>query len=119
MAATLTLAEEEENMIDFAERPSTERDYYRAIVESAGAIVTGYLGAGLSLHLPRGGAAMEHFEAHGLTLRPHSLFWFPLGSDNPPAEYRHDGRYPGSRGFWLCATFDPPETAEEKEESHA
>jgi hypothetical protein len=38
---------------------------------------------------------MERIDSH----------YFPLGSDNPEDRYRHDGSYPGSKGFWRWDTF--------------
>lgn len=32
--------------------------------------------------------------------------YFPLGSDKPSDNLRHDGRYPGSKGFWCYARFE-------------
>ena len=41
-------------------------------------------------------------EANRSTLAPGH---FPLGTDAPLASLRHDGRYPGSVGFWLFGNF--------------
>lgn len=49
--------------------------------------------AALRLFLTRIG--MERIDSH----------YFPLGTDNPEDRYRHDGSYPGSKGFWRWDTF--------------
>lgn len=62
-----------------------------------------YVGDGITVSVPRG--RLEDIcawaRAHELVAGDDAGHYFPLGSDNPPADLRHDASYPGSRGFWL------------------
>lgn len=66
-----------------------------------------YTGTGITISVPRGkfGAVLQWAKSHELTER--DTYYFPLGSDNPHEQLRHDGNYPGSRGFWLYVHFVP------------
>jgi hypothetical protein len=80
----------------------------RAAIEAAGGMVATYVGAYVQVAVPD---PPEPFylamEAAGLEPVRRSAHFFPLGTDNPPASLRHDGRFPGSKGFWLYANFAP------------
>lgn len=89
------------------------RRVWDAVGELGGA-VKGYQGDGVQVAYPRGEGARggfceldEQLRELGLVLDPNSLHTFPLGSDNPPDGLRHDGAYPGSRGFWLLGLYVP------------
>lgn len=92
----------------FHDRPDAERMAIRAAIEDLGGEVSGYSGTGIQAALPRRWTPIEHaLRPFGLTMDEASLHLFPLGSDAPPEHLRHDGRYPGSKGYWLYATFQP------------
>ena len=99
--------------MNFHDLPDERRMALRDIAENAGADTAGYINGGLCLAIKRGAfsAVCAALAEHGMELDNGSLHHFPLGSDNPPEEYRHDGRYPGSRGFWLFGTFQLAEHA--------
>lgn len=93
--------------VPFHDYPHADRMRYVAAAEAAGAWVEGYVGPFLRVSLPRDAEAFfAALPAAGLDMVGRSWF-FPLGSDNPPADRRHDGRYPGSAGFWLYANLRP------------
>lgn len=96
-------------MISFADLPGPVRMALRETAERQGAQVAGYVSGNLQLAIARGklGATISAMEAVGMIAVEGSLFLFPLGSDDPPASLRHDGDYPGSRGFWLYYSFQP------------
>lgn len=94
-------------MVAFSDLSNDERMRLRGILEDAGGYITGYYGGHIHVAIPRPSAPFyaaidPHFE-----MVPGSLHYFPLGSDvnYTPDNLRHDGRYPGSRGFWLFASF--------------
>ena len=89
----------------------------RFSIEDAGADCITYHEDGCSFHIKRGClvAVLAVAAAGGLTLGkgPYDLCTFPLGSDNPPEEWRHEsGPYNAANGhkpgFWLCARFYGP-----------
>jgi hypothetical protein len=93
-------------MTAFHELPDERRMALREVIEAAGGQVMGYFGDGVQVALPRPAGPCEQAAAGaGLKKVAGSLHYFPLGTDDPPAELRHDGRYPGSKGFWLFARF--------------
>ena len=102
--------------VRFAEFPHADRMRYRAAVEAAGGEVEGYNGPALTVAVPRNVTRFyTAMAAAGLADLGRPWF-FPLGTDSPPAELRHDGRYPGSAGFWLflnLAPTDPPSGPED------
>lgn len=92
-------------MTNIVEMPDSDRLAMRQDIESVGAEVVGYQGDAMLVALPTNGAV---FAGNPVTLeakgyRVSDLYYFPLGSDKPAARLRHDGRYPGSKGFWLYA----------------
>jgi hypothetical protein len=92
----------------FCDLAHEQRMAYRDAVENAGGSVAGYNGEWLQVALPRPcGPFFRAMELAGLELNDASLHYFPLGTDRPPDDLRHDGRYPGSRGFWLFGRFQP------------
>ena len=101
----------------FSELPHEERMAYRQAIEDAGGFVVGYSGPYVQVAIPRDDQACfpgpvnrfyGQMKAAGLEYRDGSGHWFPLGSDHPPDHLRHDGRYPGSRGFWYYGLFYVP-----------
>lgn len=85
----------------------------RLALEAAGAACAGYDG-GFQLQIKRqsfGDVCIKAAEL-GLRLRERSLMYFPLGSDNPPEDFRHwcppyvPERGFDRPGFWLYATFE-------------
>jgi hypothetical protein len=95
-------------MTAFHELPHERRLAYRAAIEAAGGQVAGYHGPAVQVAIPcPSGPFYAAMEAAGLALDERSLHHFPLGTDDPPATLRHDGRYPGSAGFWLYGNFVP------------
>lgn len=92
----------------FADLPHDRRMALREAIEAAGGYVATYVGPYVQVAVPDPPepfyAAMEQA---GLELARCSAHYFPLGTDNPPAHLRHDGRFPGSKGFWLYANFAP------------
>jgi hypothetical protein len=92
----------------FVDIPDDERMALRCVLEAAGCSIVGYNGPGIQVALPcPAGDAFLVLRDAGLILNGESLHYFPLGSDKPEARLRHDGGYPGSKGFWLYAQFDP------------
>jgi hypothetical protein len=73
----------------------------RAALEWAGCEVVGIDGArnGLQIHIRRGAFAsvLAHAARNGCTVA--DSHYFPAGSANVDPDFRHDGSYPGSRGF--------------------
>ena len=101
-------------MSAFMDLPDTRRFELRLALESAGADCAGY-NDGFQLAIKRGHFSEVQAKAHelGLTLDGDSLQYFPLGSDNPPEEFRHWCHpYTAERGhapgFWLYATYRLP-----------
>jgi hypothetical protein len=68
-----------------------------------------YSGSCVVVAVPRGkfSELRQLATRYGLELCEAQMHYFPLGSDNPPDALRHDGNYPGSKGFWLWAPFRP------------
>jgi hypothetical protein len=105
----------------FCDLPRERRMALRAAIEAAGGRVAGYHGPAVQVAIPNpSGPFFTAMGVAGLDLDERSLHYFPLGSDAPPAALRHDGRYPGSTGFWLYGNFRPapplplfPETSHE------
>ena len=92
--------------IAFCDLPDSQRIACRDAIDAAGGDVAGYYGECVQVNLPRpSGPFLKAMEAIGLELKKDSLWFFPLGSDRAPEHQRHDGNYPGSRGFWLCGNF--------------
>lgn len=90
---------------DLADGP---RWHFRDSVEAAGGSVEGYDGVYMIVALPNpAGPFFTAMDSVGLELEESSLHYFPLGTDNPPDSLRHDGRYPGSRGFWQFGRYRP------------
>jgi len=94
--------------------PDARRFELRLALESAGAEVSGY-NDGFTLAIKRGCfcAVDDKAKELGLVLDGNSLNYFPLGSDNPPEEFRHWVHpYTAERGhgpgFWLYATYRLP-----------
>ncbi len=88
-------------MTRFSELPHEARMTLRSALESLGAEIEGYYGDAVQVAVP---CPPEPFW-EGVAKLPLKAardgYFFPLGTDNPPASMRHDGRYPGSKGFWL------------------
>lgn len=93
----------------FVDRPHADRMAAINALDAIGPCTFSYTGAGITVTVPRGGylAIKDWAIAHNLDAR--DWFLFPLGSDRVPEIMRHDGSYPGSRGFHLYAHFIPAE----------
>lgn len=92
----------------FVDLPGETRMQYRAAVEAAGGDPVGYYDGRLQVAIPSpSGPFFRAMAEIGLRIQPGSLQYFPLGSDKAPDHQRHDGSYPGSRGFWLFANLEP------------
>jgi hypothetical protein len=93
----------------FSGWPHERRMAVWAALEGAGGEVGEYVGRGLTVRYARGRVpeARSALHACGLAPSPGSLVCFPICSDNPPESMRHDGRHPGSRGFWLVEHWAP------------
>ncbi len=78
-----------------------ERMTARAALEAAGCEVVGIDGArnGLQVRIKRGAftEVLAHAARIGATVA--DSHYFPIGSERVSDEFRHDGSYPGSRGF--------------------
>lgn len=93
----------------FSDLPDEKRmDVLRAL-DSLGCASKGYDGDSILVAFPRGGFcdALNKLRDFDLSLQNDEVWYFPLGSDNPPEIMRHDGRYPNSRGFWCYGRFSP------------
>jgi hypothetical protein len=90
----------------FHELPHDRRMALRDAIEAAGGTVAGYYGPAVQVAIPNPpGPFYQAMEAAGLELVRRSLHYFPLGTGAPPHHLRHDGRFPGSAGFWLYGNF--------------
>lgn len=85
----------------FSELPHDERMALRDVIEDrAGGEIHGYDGEGVCVAMPRDWAGfLGIVKAAGFAVLG-AEWCFPLGSDKPGESMRHDGSYPGSRGFW-------------------
>jgi hypothetical protein len=94
----------------FHELPDDLRMGYRTAIMQEGGRVAGYSGPAVQVAIPNpSGPFFAAMEVVGLVLDERSLPFFPLGSDEPPQYLRHDGPYPGCRGYWLYGKFTPRE----------
>lgn len=86
-----------------------QRFSLRCDIERLGAMIEGYRDGSFQVSIPREG--INDFRASmrklGLRLVPGSGHLFPLGTDNPPDNLRHDGSYPSSRAFWRNERWEP------------
>ena len=97
-------------MLAFCDLPDVERFRLRNAIEQHGGIVDGYDGDSVRVALPIAWREfIQSMEQIGLCQVPGSRHYFPLGSDNAPDRMRHDGSYPGSRGYWMYCRFNVPE----------
>ncbi len=95
-------------MTPFHDLPHERRMAFRAAIEAAGGMVATYIGPYVQVAVPDPPEPFyEAMAEAGLEPVRRSAHFFPVGSDNPPARLRHDGRFPGSKGFWLYASFAP------------
>src|SRR5262245_30765006 len=88
-------------MTAFVDRPDAERMSAITDLDAIGPCAFYYTGSGITITVPRGATAavLAWMRTHRLTDR--DWHYFPLGSDQVPEIMRHDGNYPGSRGFHL------------------
>jgi hypothetical protein len=96
--------------IPFSSQDDAYRMHVRRVAEDLGADVEGYDGPSIQLLLPRDWLPVVEAMAE-CGLRGGEPFLFPLGSRQLPDHLRHDGRYPGSRGFELHCDFAPAPVA--------
>jgi len=96
----------------FSDLPDCERFRLRNAIEEHGGDVECYCGGDVQLVLPwEWRAFVDELARQGLKMVPGSRHYFPLGSDCnfAPSHQRHDGPYPGSRGYWCLARFNVPD----------
>ena len=94
--------------LSYVDLPDAQRMAYLDAIDAAGGNMEAYDGPSVLVAIPcPSGPFYRALEAAGLSLVPASLHYFPLGTDKPPMPLRHDGRYPGSKGFWLFGRFVP------------
>ena len=94
--------------VAFIDLPDSERVRLRGVIEDAGGNVETYQNGGVQIAIPRPvGPFYRAMSAAGLECDAATLHYFPLGSDAnwTPERLRHDGSYPGSKGFWCFGTF--------------
>lgn len=95
------LAEADAARVAFCDLPHDLRFELRDTIESAGGDVAGYSGNAVQVAMPRNVAQFkEWMRRAGFFVVQASDHCFPLGSDLAPDSLRHDGNYPGSRGYW-------------------
>ena len=85
----------------FVDLPAQARLDIRRKLSSINVSIINYSGNGIMVTLPRGNFAATQESIRDLGLEPGDMHYFPLGTDKVPEIMRHDGRYPGSRGFHL------------------
>jgi hypothetical protein len=89
-------------MLHFCDLPDRIRMAYREAIDNAGGYVAGYYGPYVQVAIPHpAGPFFQAMEEAGLELDEHSLHFFPLGTDRPPAHLRHRA------GYWLYGNFSP------------
>ena len=94
--------------VAFAELPYGVRMRCRDIVTTLGCTPVSYDGPWMQiavcwpLH-----ATLVAIRTAGLDVQDSATHYFPLGSDHPRLELRHDGFYPGSKGFWCYTRVRP------------
>lgn len=99
-------------MTMISDLPHDVRFMRRLEVEQDGSGVEGYNRQYIQAVLPNPPwPTIRRLAAAGWALK--DLFFFPLGTDKYPDHLRHDGSYPGSRGFTMHANLVPPEIARE------
>jgi hypothetical protein len=98
-------------MTAFCDLPDPVRMAYRDAIDDAGGNIETYCGPAVLVAMPRKAGFVADLRDAGLELVKGSLWLFPIGTDNPPDSFRHDGKYPDSRGFWLYGKFLPAEEA--------
>lgn len=91
----------------FCDLPDAVRMEFRRRIEAAGGEVQGYNGECVTVAVPNPPRPFRDDMEHAGLVEAGGSWYFPLGSDNPPDSLRHDGRYPGSKGFWLIMTLRP------------
>ena len=97
----------------FSDLPGEIRTAFWQAVESAGgSAVSTYAGWDVQVHVSNRPGAWLQLDrlarAFGLESPERCRWWyFPLTSAKVPDHLRHDGRYPGSRGFTLTACYRP------------
>lgn len=89
--------------------PHALRMELRDVIERHGGGVEGYQDDSVIVAIPRPSARFYAAMADDgrLEVVESSICYFPLGTDQAPEHQRHDGRYPGSRGFWLLGRWRP------------
>lgn len=99
-----------QTVIAFSDLPHCERFRLLNAIDAHGGDVAGYCGNAVQIALPtQWREFIAAMAALGLVIVPGSRHCFPLGSDNAPEHQRHDANYPGSRAFWMFASFNCPD----------
>ena len=91
----------------FCDLPDAQRMRIRDAVDDAFGEVDGYDGECIRVSLPRPVQPFLVAMREAGLERVGDLWCFPLGSDKPADHLRHDGSYPGSKGFWCYGRFKP------------
>lgn len=91
----------------FFDLPESRRMAIYAAISHLGCDTYSREGSAFGVAVARGTYSdlIDALASHGLDHA--ELTYFPLGSDQPAERLRHDGRYPGSRGFYMIAWFRP------------
>ena len=99
-------------MTRFCDLPDEWRMRLREGIELLGGVIEAYEVDGTILvAIPCPGAPfLVGVKQIGWELVTNTLHYFPLGSDASfvPANMRHNGSYPDSKGFWLYGTLALP-----------
>lgn len=95
------LADADAARIPFCDLPHDLRFQLRDTIEAAGGDIAGYCGNAVQVAMPRDVATFKDWmRLAGFRIDQSSDHFFPLGSDSAPESLRHDGSYPGCRGYW-------------------
>lgn len=94
--------------IRFSELPDKKRFFYRNVIEGLGGYVAEYNGKFVTVALPREDGSLLIQTMRKLGLDVQDICFFPLCSDKPPEDLRHNGPYnpkPNPPGYWQYANF--------------
>lgn len=94
--------------VDFCDNP--ERMVVRNLLMNCGVCEISYISnGGVLLAVPDDNEGLHCIRAIMKSFGYHrtSDVYFPLGTDKPPVNCRHDGNYHGSKGFWRYWKFHP------------
>lgn len=101
--------------MSFADLDTDTRMSSLHALDSIGASCCGYTPTGINLCLTRDydwSKLVEWAAKLGMRFKDGSMNYFPLGSDKPSLQYRHDGpkHYNAKHAFWLYCQFEFPKS---------